>query len=429
MNAPYRYRARTSFYVGAVAFFILIASTAVLFARGYTFDFSTGIVSRNGLLVVGSTPNGANIYINDKQRSERTDTRIKLKPGAYNVRIEKPDYVPYTKRYEVTSGQAILNEDILLFLKEPVRREIAPSGVTNVTMAPDDRTFAYLRRTAAGSELWTASLSNDTPPKRIAIVPPDLAALSVFSFGADSDRLLLATANQAIVYTGAGQVVSRLQLPAVQSFAGNRTDAVLTNPGGRLTLVSLGDGRQEVLEENVTTWGVSSVAVYVAQGQTLIRRDLRGPRSSFIAPAKITSIFAAPRTDQPYFLTNDRRLFTTTSNQVLPIANEVDRWHASGDGTAVGLIGGGELRIWYRDTGRTTLVTRFSTPANEILTMERGRYALYSREGELHAVAADGSNDTTLGAIGSALLVNDVPQQLRFDQATGSLTALTFLKR
>jgi serine/threonine-protein kinase len=56
-----------------------------------------------GTLMLTSTPNGATIFVNDKQYSQVTPTQLSLTPGTYNLRVEK-NGLQKSKAIEIQNG-------------------------------------------------------------------------------------------------------------------------------------------------------------------------------------------------------------------------------------------------------------------------------------------------------------------------------------
>ena len=82
--------ALTSLVLGLL---ILVTIGVVLYGRGYRFSFDNGRadLAGTGLLVATSSPDGAQVFIND-HLTTATDNTINLSPGEYNVRIVKKDF-------------------------------------------------------------------------------------------------------------------------------------------------------------------------------------------------------------------------------------------------------------------------------------------------------------------------------------------------
>src|SRR5438105_14801346 len=110
MPATRRYRARGWFYLLAVGLFGLMATVVLLIALGYSFRVRPLQITKHGLLVLDSAPANAYITINNKLRPERTNTRVKLAPGSYHVKVDKPDTLPWETNVDILPGGALLEQ-------------------------------------------------------------------------------------------------------------------------------------------------------------------------------------------------------------------------------------------------------------------------------------------------------------------------------
>ena len=88
-------------------FGILIVVTAgiILYGKGYRLFFDKGRpdVSGTGLLVATSSPDGAQVLVNE-HLTTATDNTINLEPGSYNIKIFKQGYFPWEKHLSIEKG-------------------------------------------------------------------------------------------------------------------------------------------------------------------------------------------------------------------------------------------------------------------------------------------------------------------------------------
>ncbi len=99
----------------AIIFFIA-SPVLILWAVGYRWNPKKNFIEKTGLLYVKTEPSGAVVYLNDKERKERTPARIKfLLPDNYNLKISKENYIPYEKTVAVRSGLATFEDTVILF--------------------------------------------------------------------------------------------------------------------------------------------------------------------------------------------------------------------------------------------------------------------------------------------------------------------------
>ncbi len=85
---------------------LVVAGTVLLvFAgQGYDIDRNTGEVIKNGLMLVNSSPEGAQVKIDGKPESDLTPGRFSLPEGEYDVELNLDGYLPWQKRVKVVGS-------------------------------------------------------------------------------------------------------------------------------------------------------------------------------------------------------------------------------------------------------------------------------------------------------------------------------------
>ena len=417
VTTPYRYRARGTFYLIMISAFAVIAITAVLFARGYSIDPKTGIVAKTALFVLGSTPNKAEIRINGVTRKETTNTRIKVPPGSYDISVSKSGTIPYQKTVTVSSGTAILEEDILLFLKEPKVHVLSETSSGAMALSANSRQVFYASSDSAGTSLWQSQLGVGATPQRLTVLPPDFGTMSDISVSSDATRVAVSNGRATLVLSSAGVQVATATLPRAV-FSGTRTDTLIGRTGEQWTLVDIPSGKQTALPTTAVAPTGSGDFVYAAVGQTISRVDVRTSAvTTLTAPGTVASLATNAATQTVYVVTTDKQLLQIVSDTLLPIDSRVERFDPSRDDTAVVTADESELRIWRRETGKVTLVTRFSEAPSVFRVHKNGHYVYFEQRDELHAIATDGSNDVALTSLGTRSLLTDSYSQVRLQGA------------
>src|SRR4030067_252370 len=112
-----------------------------LYARGYRFDQKTNHITPNGLLVIKSDPDGAQIYLNGEIKTE-TNSTISLAPGNYDVMIKKEGFLEWKKR--LTIEKEIVTETTAhIFKGAPSLSAITFSGAFNPILSDDMSKIAF----------------------------------------------------------------------------------------------------------------------------------------------------------------------------------------------------------------------------------------------------------------------------------------------
>ncbi len=94
--------------LGYVLMGILVAigtMTILYLAYGYDIDRKTGTLIQNGIVFVDSKPQGARIFVNDKEHRSRTDARMVLPSGVYTIRLERDGYRTWERTFNLEGGQ------------------------------------------------------------------------------------------------------------------------------------------------------------------------------------------------------------------------------------------------------------------------------------------------------------------------------------
>lgn len=427
MSPTHRYRATGLVYLLTFLVFLAGAIVAVLISRGYTIDPKSGSVSKTGLLVLNSTPGGAFVTIDNKVQSERTSARVKLAPGEYAVKVDKPGVVPWEKRLGVSPGEAVLEENILLFARQPARRVLAGSGVTAHALSPNGRWLGFVERTTQGATVSVAETVGDAPPVRFADLPAEAVTPLNLSVSNDGTRVTLGGSAQSFVLT-------RNDTPQPQpggrlAFVPNRPGILITEQAGQLASIDLAAGTRQTLDGQVVSWTVTDRGLFsVSSDGALVRRDIRNGQREVIPTDRQLGEVSSVAGGAVFVRDRDNRLALLDGARLVPIADAVDLFASNAGGTAVAFVSNRELHLWRRDDGRR-LVTRFSENPERVAVLTDGHYALYARAGELHGVAADGSNDHGFGSAGVAALELADAFTLVQRTADGQLSLVRLLER
>lgn len=101
-----------------ILIFIIGSPLLILYTAGYRYNLKKGTIQKTGALVLETTPNRANIFLNNKDINEKTPARLNhILPEEYKVKIEKEEYYPWQKNLTIRSQETTFAEDIVLFKK------------------------------------------------------------------------------------------------------------------------------------------------------------------------------------------------------------------------------------------------------------------------------------------------------------------------
>lgn len=125
----------TLFFVGG------LSTSVFLYARGYRFREGSLRLSSNGLLVVKSDPDGAQVML-DGELKTATNANISLAPGTYDVSIRKESYQTWNKRLQI-EREVVTQVDASLFPSAPSLSAVTFSGATRAVPTSELTKVAY----------------------------------------------------------------------------------------------------------------------------------------------------------------------------------------------------------------------------------------------------------------------------------------------
>lgn len=167
-------------YVGYVLIAIAITIAAlILVHQAYGFGIGkNGTVIQNGLIFFSSQPNPADIYIDNQLRSEKTNTRMVLPAGIYDVKLARDGYRDWQRTIELEGGTVEHFDYPFLFPKEldteKVQSYSAQPGF--LTQSPDRR-WLLVQQPGEISAFTLYDLKNPEEPVATPLsLPVDLVA-------------------------------------------------------------------------------------------------------------------------------------------------------------------------------------------------------------------------------------------------------------
>ncbi|MBI2103831.1 PEGA domain-containing protein [Candidatus Woesebacteria bacterium] len=167
------------------------------YAKGYRFDFSSFKFLPNGILVIKSNPDGAQVFING-ELTTATNATINLPPNTYDISVRKEGYSQWNKRL-VIEKEVVTEADAHLFRVVPSLSSVTFSGVTSALPSPDFTKIAYIVPVGQNGQdlsgLWVMETVNfplgfSREPRRIT--DGDLRE-ALFKWSPDGREILLQT--------------------------------------------------------------------------------------------------------------------------------------------------------------------------------------------------------------------------------------------
>ena len=136
---------KTHIIVPLIILIFLIAATilVVLYGKGYrlTFNEKQPLIAKTGILVMSSTPNGAEVLING-HLTTATDNTINLTPGTYDIKIQKDGYFAWEKKLKIQE-EIVTKAEARLFPAAPKLESVASTPVQNPIIDPSGTKIVF----------------------------------------------------------------------------------------------------------------------------------------------------------------------------------------------------------------------------------------------------------------------------------------------
>lgn len=196
-------RIRLLLFIVTILVVSVVGTVTFLYARGYRLNSNTGQFSPNGLLVIKSVPDGAQVFINGELKTA-TNATIPLTPNIYDISARKEGYLPWNKRLTIEK-EIVTEATAHLFKSVPSLSAITFSGVENPIPSHDLAKIAYVVPPAGSNSdtqgLWIMETVNlplgfSRDPRRIT--DGNLSGSS-WIWSTDGRQILLTTTQGAFL--------------------------------------------------------------------------------------------------------------------------------------------------------------------------------------------------------------------------------------
>ncbi len=135
-------KTRSLVFVLTLALVAAVGTFVFYYARGYRFDASKFKFIPNGLLVVKSEPDGAQVFINGELETA-TNANVFLSPGTYDVSIKKEGFLTWYKRLTIDK-EIVTEAEADLFRSVPSLSAVTFSSSFNPVPSSDFTKIAYV---------------------------------------------------------------------------------------------------------------------------------------------------------------------------------------------------------------------------------------------------------------------------------------------
>lgn len=122
--------------VGVVAYFVSF------YARGYRFSIEKLEFEPNGLLVLKSDPDGAQIFVNGELKTA-TNATVPIPPGTYDVAVRKDGFLEWKKRLSIEK-EIVTEATAHLFRSVPSLSPLTFTGTSKIVPSKDLTKIVYI---------------------------------------------------------------------------------------------------------------------------------------------------------------------------------------------------------------------------------------------------------------------------------------------
>lgn len=185
---------------------LLGTGLAIQYAQGKYRFTKDGLSAETGLLSANSFPTGAQVYVNDRLVSATDDT-LYLKPGDYQVRIQKEGYHIWQKNLKI-EGTLVTQTNAQLFPIVPSLTAVTFSGAKNMAPSPDGQKIIFYTSEANTPEkngLYILDMSNSLMifQKEAIQISEDVPMMELenakYIWSPDSSEILLITKSKEVL--------------------------------------------------------------------------------------------------------------------------------------------------------------------------------------------------------------------------------------
>lgn len=376
-----------------IAAFAVLAPLIIFYIRGITYDTGDNRYLKTGILSIESEPKSAEIILDDKSvDTTPSDIRF-LKPGGYNVKVQKPGFHTWEKRLEILPNKVTwANPEggkIFLFLKEPISQPIA-ENVTDFYKL--DSGWIYL----SGKNLIISSDDLGTILETIPLLKPGNTLLA----SKDESNFLIFGEKSFQIFKKSTKKITDVSplLKNSANFDWDNQGSLWAREANNLVKISAVNSTKSVVVNNVSAFKVSDDKLYYLQKSSdnksfsLFSSDYNNSRASI---TKITGNLA---------LINDGKLVVTSQKKVFflsqqtlyrintgaeKIAENVTDLNYDPFTDTLSFSSKSELNFYNFATNQVQLINRSGSGfSNSVIRTEVG-ISLYAQEGRLLVAELD----------------------------------------
>ncbi len=366
-------RIKLALTISGAVVFLLLASTMVLYSRGYRFDFSQKKLVKTGAIFVYSEPRQAQVSINGKKEKRTSlvfgSTLIEnLLPRSYRVTVQKADYKNWEKNLEVREGAVTSAKNVILVPE--LETQLLDKNIKDIWVGPGAE-LIFFQKQNSENESWSLNILNLEKESITTLVNNRTAPLDLEKtiWLMDQKKILLKT-EEEIYFLPLDAFSDELEniLPALPEdtsllpqaepvfFAPQNPDLLyfktsLEQKETSLLSINLADQKEKVIIENFESLSFHGRDIYwIDQQGNLNKSDLNG--NNQLLPFLLPSLEQDPQLmifDSEIFILSDRTLYQLDREEMAfkEIEAGVRAWSLSPDRTKMALWNKNEIKVLF----------------------------------------------------------------------------------
>jgi len=391
---------RDFLFIAFIVLFVILTILISLYAAGYKINTKWPprfgqVLQKTGMLILDSTPKGANIIINGEEKKQSwlidigrhnvtTPAKIKnLLAGEYTVRLEKEGYWPLEKKIKISSGQTSFMEDAILF-KRSTPLNLAVCTPQNLSLSPDKKSILLGKdgqiinlRNASSTNLNTSSYNNVQWSKNSNQVLLDNKLINIDNghssydlsvIGKSATNFYWDEANKKIYYQANGEI-----------------NCIITDKNSVSTILSGSDYAAYAIRNNFI-YTVENIAnqnylrIYNIDNNILQSSTFLG-NGEFYFQQDDYHLNLYDKKQQALYLLNDYNTEQVIIKKIRPVI----QWQWLNNDS---LIWYNEFEIYFLDTknNRQELILRVSNPITGIAWNKSKNYLVYSNNHQINLI-------------------------------------------
>lgn len=377
------------FLVGfGILLFAIATPILVLFTSGYQIDWENKRFVKTGVLVVRTLPSKAEIYLDNKRVAGVTPETVRfIKPGDYNVRLEKEGYQSWTKRLPIYQQFATwANHDqeyVTLFYTSPKDEKHEQTNFSQISKTAEE--IAYVQ----GDTLHSYNTSNGEIR--------DIGSIGNFSVPFTfSSNLIWQDASQTFDFFQRHTTPVNLAASQIKKVVANG-EYMAALAGG--SLYTINNSAPVVIDRAVTDAYLDGEDLWYITGNILKHYNLR-LKSTDILYDKL------PQATNTQIIRGDGTVFFILDNALFILNDQLERIYdgvnfANFDRSSGKLLFANQNQILVYDPERKSselILSSISPVANPVLNSHTG-YVFFSNENKIKAIELDGRDHRNIYTI------------------------------